>query len=81
MHCATQQVFAFHDLDAAMLPSPHLGRLMACSAALSSAVTVGLMLSGCVSASRSRLWLNAPIFVGPAIFAAWKMVIALNQKD
>jgi hypothetical protein len=47
---------------------------MSCCAALSTAVTAGLMLSGCVSSSERELWMNAPIFVGPAIIAAWKMV-------
>ena len=52
--------------------------LMVCCAALSAAVTTGLILSGCVSQSESELWQRAPIFIGPVIFAAWSLVIAPN---
>jgi hypothetical protein len=55
-------------------------------AALTTAVSAGLMLAGCVtsamfpraspSESEIRLWLAAPVCVGPAVLAAWHWVRA-----
>jgi hypothetical protein len=51
---------------------------MICTAALSTTVTTGLMISGCVASSEKELWTMAPIIIGLAVFAAWSMVIAPN---